>query len=111
MKKLFCLFILVFTICFVYEKRFALAEDADSPSPCLTILPEVEGEDANRNINRAPKASVALRNALWNHEDTVAQETNSTFILTVLFLDGTDDERALVKRVAPEWSKHADIAL
>ena len=109
MKKLFCLFILVFTVCFVYENRFALAEDADSPSPCLTIVPEVEGEDANRNINRAPKASVALRNALWNHEDTVAQETNSTFILTVLFLDGTDDEKALVKQVAPEWSKHADI--
>ena len=114
MKKLFCLFILVFTICFVYEKRLALAEfdgaEFDgSPSPCLTILPEAEGEDANRNINRAPKASVAIRNALWNHEDTVAQETNSTFILTVRFLGGTDDEKALVKQVAPEWSKHANI--
>ena len=109
MKKLFCLFILVFTFCFVCEKHLALAEDAHSPSLCLTILPEAEGEDTNRNINRAPKASVALRNALWNHEDTVAQETNSTFILRVRFLDGTDDEKALVRRVAPEWSKHANI--
>ena len=109
MKKLFCLFIFVFTICFIYEKRLALAEDADSPLPCLTILPEAEGEDVNRNINRAPKASVALRNRLWNHEDTVAQETNSTFILTVRFLGGTDDEKALVKQIAPEWSNHANI--
>ena len=109
MKKLFCLFIFLFTICFIYEKRLALAEDADSPLPCLTILPEAEGEDVNRNINRAPKASVALRNRLWNHEDTVAQETNSTFILTVRFLGGTDDEKALVKQIAPEWSNHANI--
>ena len=109
MKKLFCLFILVFTICFVYEKRLVLAEDADSPSPCLTILPEIEGEDANRNINRAPKASVAVRNALWNYEDTVAQETNATFILRVRFLGGTEDEKSLVRQVAPEWSKHANI--
>ena len=109
MKKLFCLFILVFTICFIYENRFALAEDADSPSPCLTILPEAEGEDANRNINRAPKASVALRNALWNHEDTVAQETNATFILKVRFLDGREDEKSLVRQIAQEWSQYANI--
>ena len=109
MKKLFCLFILVFTICFVYEKRLALAEDADSPSPCLTILPEVEGEDTNRNINRAPKASVAVRDALWNHEDTVAQETNATFILRVHFLGGTEDEKSFVRQVAQEWSQYANI--
>ena len=109
MKKLFCLFIFVFTICFVCERHFALAEDADSPSPCLTILPEVAGEDANRNINRAPKSSVALRNSLWNHEDTVAQETNATFILKVRFLDGTEDEKSFVRQVAQEWSQYANI--
>ena len=109
MKKLFCLFIFMFTVCFLYENRFALAEDADSPSPCLTILPEAEGEDANRNINRAPKGSVALRNALWNHEDTVAQETNATFILKIHFLDGTEDDKSFVRQVAQEWSQHANI--
>ena len=29
-------------------------------------------------------------------------------MLTVAFLDGTGEERALVKQVAPEWSKHGN---
>ena len=53
--------------------------------------------------------AVSLKGAIWHRSHTVTQETGNTPILRVRFLDGTDAERARVKRVAPEWSKHANV--
>ena len=111
MKKLFCLFILVFTVCFVCERRPALADDI---LPCLTIAPDTRARERSFVLNDEGEVIGVLRgvshiNAVWNQQQTVAQETGSTLILRVRFLDGTDDERALVRRIAPEWSKYANI--
>ncbi|MCY3743890.1 MAG: leucine-rich repeat protein [Candidatus Poribacteria bacterium] len=112
MKRAFCFFILVFTVCFVCEKRPALAVDIP---PCLTIHPDLilpepaplendEGEVAHRVAR-----GVVIKSAIWEHSETVANETDSTLILRVRFLNGTDDEKALVRQIAPEWSKYADV--
>ena len=113
MKRMFCFFILlIFTVCLVCEKRPALAVDIP---PCLTIHPDPiphepaplendEGEVAHKVAR-----GVAIKRLIWKQVDTVANETDSTLILRVRFLDGTDDEKALVRQIAPEWSKYADI--
>ena len=46
---------------------------------------------------------------IWRYAETNTQETGNTLILKVRFLGGTPEEIAHVKRVAPEWSKHANI--
>lgn len=129
MKKLFYLFILVFTVCFVCEKHPALAVDpcltiVNSPSPQVRTEPAVHEHEVNGEpqvvarpavaiINGEPqiqlRAAAAISHARWTREDTVAQETGSTLILTVRFLDGTLNDRERVRQIAPEWSQHADI--
>ena len=81
MKKLLYFFIFVFTICFVYEKRLALAQDTHSPSPCLTIVSKAEAVEEEG----VKAAGVALPDLLWTQADTVARETNATLILRVRF--------------------------
>ena len=130
MKKSFCLFILVFVVCFVFEKPPALAVD-----PCLTIPldpltreqetrpavatvstddePEVTVQpaiwiDDGTEVTTEPRA-VVIKGAVWGQADTVTQETSSTLILRVRFLDGTNEYRDLVRQIAPEWSKYANI--
>ena len=114
MKRLFRLFIFVFTVCLVYEIRPALAVD-----PCLTIDPNTRARERSLILNDEGEAVAVLRgvsdiNTVWNQGQTVAQETGSTLILTVRFLDGSPDEgtpemEELVRQIAPEWSKHANI--
>ncbi len=112
MKRTFCFFILIFTVCFVCEKRPALA--ADIP-PCLTIHPDpilpepapLENDDGE--VAHRVARGVVIKSAIWKHSETVANETDSTLILRVRFLGGTDDEMTLVRQVAPEWSKYADV--
>ena len=109
MKKLFYLFILVFTICLVCEKRPAFAVD-----PCLTIDPKTRARERMLILNDEGEAvgikhAVSHINTVWNPQQTVAQETGSTLILTVRFLDGTLNDRERVRQIAPEWSQHADI--
>ena len=58
-----------------------------------------------RSIARA----VSLKGAIWRRSNTVTQETGNKLVLRVRFLGGTADERARVKRVAPEWSKHTNV--
>ena len=114
MKKSLCLFILglitVFILFFsVFEKYLVLAAGADTTSPCFA--PPVSPETA---YPRGAPGGLVLeltvtKTHLWTQEHTVTQETGTTLILRVRFLEGTSNERARVKRVAPEWSKHANI--
>lgn len=66
--------------------------------PCLTITPE-----------NFTAQGVAYKWAIWNKSQTVARETGSTLILTVRFVGGTANDRALVQKIAPEWSKYANV--
>ena len=103
MKKLFYLFILVFTICFICEKRPALAADI-LPCRTVTFSPKTVGSNGG-GMQRA----VLKRSVVWTQRDTVTQETGTALILSVRFLDGTAEERNLVRQIAPEWSKHANV--
>ena len=69
-----------------------------SPEPCYAVAESAEVMGA-----------VALVNYLWTSQDTVTRETNNTLILKVAFLDGTEPEQALVKKIAPQWSQHANV--
>ena len=66
--------------------------------PCLTIPPST-----------LTAQGVAYKSLIWRKDLTVARETSSTLILTVRFVGGTVDDRALVQQIAPEWSKYADV--
>ena len=72
--------------------------------PLISVDPQIEGTGA-RSLARA----VASKGAIWRQADTVTKETGNRLILKVHFLDGSAEERARVKRIAPEWSKHANI--
>ena len=114
MKRTFCFFILIFTVCLVCEKRPALAADI---LPCLTIHPDLilpepaPLENDEGEVVRIGSHGVAIKSKIWKHSETVANETDSTstLILRVRFLGGTDGEKALVRQVAPEWSKYGNI--
>ena len=67
--------------------------------------PRARSQGNPKSIARA----VASKTNIWQKSDTATQETGSTLILRVRFLDGTADQRARVKRVAPEWSKYANV--
>ena len=57
------------------------------------------------------KAVTLKSHELWRRDVTVSRDDDSggTLILTVRFLNGTPEEIADVKRLAPTWSKYANI--
>ena len=85
MKKAFCFFILVFTVCFICEKHPALAVDI---TPCLTIHPDLIplANDEGGQERKEPRG-VVDKKYIWTPEQTVGHETDSTLILTVRFLE------------------------
>ena len=79
-------------------------------SPCLSMAMNPQPTlPSGNNPGKLIHEAVASKTKLWTQKSTVTRETGSILILKVLFLDGTSAERARVKRVAPEWSKHANI--
>ena len=72
-------------------------------------FPSVAPQSGDTAVSRSVARAVAMKWAIWQQADTVTRETGNTLILKVRFLGGTAQERAHVKQVAPEWSKHANI--
>ena len=121
MKKLFCLFVvsvigfLILAIIVIQTTAGAVKVvtrvEKEAFSPCFSV--DMDSSTPRPPNKRAGNSLIAeaviMKNWLWTHETTVTVETDKTLILKVRFLDGRSSERARVKRVAPEWSKHADI--
>ena len=113
MQKLLCLLMLGVTGLFPVllcgcdpTPRSAQAADA-SIQPCIAVIPDSGHSDAPSGELVA--RGVAAKYYLWTPQDTVTRETNNTLILKVVFLDGTAAEQALVKKIAPQWSQHANV--
>ena len=121
MKKLFCLLavsvigFLILAIIVIQTTAGAVKVvtkvEKEAFSPCFSVdLDSSTPRPPNKRAdNQLIAEAVIMKNWLWTHETTVTVETDKTLILKVRFLDGQSSERARVKRVAPEWSKHADI--
>lgn len=113
MQKLLCLLMLGVTGLFPVllcgcdlAPRSTEAADA-SIQPCFAVIADSEHSDAPSGELAA--RGVAAKHYLWTPQDTVTRETNNTLILKVVFLDGTAAEQALVKKIAPQWSQHANV--
>ena len=78
-----------------------------SIQPCIAVIADSEHSDAPSGELVA--RGVAAKYYLWTPQDTVTRETNNTLILKVVFLDGTAEEQDLVKKIAPQWSQHANV--
>ena len=69
----------------------------------------------DRNVSTARSRSgsvargVATTWAIWKQSDTLTHETGGGIVLKVGFIGGTSEERARVRRIVPEWSKHANV--
>ena len=121
MKKLFCLLavsVIGFLILAIIVIRITAGAakvvtkvEKEAFSPCFSVdMDSSTPRPPNKRAgNQLIAEAVIMKNWLWTHETTVTVETDKTLILKVRFLDGQSSERARVKRVAPEWSKHADI--
>ena len=86
--------------------RSTEAADA-SIQPCIAVIPDSGHSDAPSGELVA--RGVAAKHYLWTPQDTVTRETNNTLILKVAFLDGTAAEHTRVKKIAPQWSQHANV--
>ena len=113
MQKLLCLLMLGVTGLFPVllcgcdlAPRSTEAADA-SIQPCFAVIADSGHSDAPSGELAA--RGVAAKHYLWTPQDTVTRETNNTLILKVVFLDGTAAEQALVKKIAPQWSQHANV--
>ena len=85
------------------------SEDTDAGE---TFTSEDEPQARSRSTDVNPRSlarAVSLKGATWRKSHTVTRETGSALILRVRFLDGTDNEQKLVKRIAPKWSKYANV--
>ena len=74
--------------------------------PCLTIDKSLT---TSRNKNVLVSDAVGYIGKKWTASDTVDPNDTgllSDVVITVTFLDGTSEERALVEQIAPEWGKH-----
>ena len=77
----------------------ALAAAKATVVPCLAMATD----------SHTSPSLVSATKRVWTSEDTVTRETDTTLILKVRFLGGTREEQQCVKRIAPEWSKYANI--
>lgn len=83
----------------------AIPRSADlNGKPLFSI--DLQGDKPN---SRSLSRGVAAKWGIWRHSDTITKGTSGPIVLRVGFLGGTAQQRAAVKRVAPEWSKHANI--
>ena len=74
---------------------------SDKISQKLTII------DETNDSNAAKTKGVASKYAIWTPNDTVVtSDTYNNLIITVRFLNGTDEEKEIVRTVAPKWSKY-----
>lgn len=84
----------------------AIPRGADLKSKPLFSI-DLQGDKPNsRSLS---SRGVAANWGIWKHSDTMTRETGNTIVLRVSFLGGTVKQRAAVKRIAPEWSKHANV--
>ena len=86
-------------------------QSADTDAGGTVTSEDVPGaRSRSTEVNPQPiTRAVSLKRTIWRKADTVTPETGNTLILRARFLDGSPDEIARVKRVAPEWSKHANV--
>ena len=78
--------------------------------PCLTIDQSLT-TSRNKNVPVFDLVfnAVGYIGKEWTASDTVDPNDTgflSDVVITVTFLDGTSEERALVEQIAPEWGKH-----
>ena len=123
------LFTLTISSC---DEGMEMIEDVQTPGPiaamsdflpCLTTNP-LTATDApkdlvrfNANLNANPDRRILIAygvggeiegvNWVWTAANTVnSSDIDGDLVLSVAFLGGTSNERALVEQFAPEWSKH-----
>ena len=73
---------------------------------CLTLDPP----GANNNLPEGVYGLVVLVPTIWTKADTIYEESLSDgVVLTVKFMNGTEDDQNLVEETVPLWEKHGAV--